>query len=191
MDKRHFMGTALAAAAPFAIAAAPVPRGAGPTLLTVSGAIARSNRGAIDPTRDLLMHKQKITFSQARTFDFAALLALPAVTIKPTLEYDAKSHTLRGPLLLDVLAAAGARLSEQTRLVLRAVDGYAATLTVAQARTQRFIVATHMDGFTMALGGLGPLWALPDADRVPALAARPLAERFGGCPWSLYHIDVA
>jgi hypothetical protein len=43
----------------------------------------------------------------------------------------------------------------------------------------------------MALGGLGPLWAIPDADRVPELAARPLADRFGGCPWSLYHIDVA
>lgn len=76
-------------------------------------------------------------------------------------------------------------------MVLRAVDGYAATLTVAQARSQRFIVATHMDGAPMALGGLGPLWALADADRVPELATRPLAERFGGCPWSLYHINVA
>ena len=60
-----------------------------------------------------------------------------------------------------------------------------------QAREQGFIVATHMDGQPMALGGLGPLWAIPDADRVPELAAKPLAQRFGGCPWSLYHIDVA
>jgi NADH-quinone oxidoreductase subunit F len=28
------------------------------------------------------------------------------------------------------------------------------------------------------------------ADRVPALAAKPLAERFGACPWALYHIEV-
>jgi hypothetical protein len=193
MDKRQFMGAALAAAAPLAIAApsARFTRGVGPALLTVSGAIARANRGALDPARDVMMHKQKVVFSKARTFDFPQLLALPAVTIHPTLEYDAKVHAMRGPLLLEVLTAAGARLDERTQLVLRAVDGYAATLTVAQARAQRFIVATHMDGQAMALGGLGPLWAIPDADRVPELAARALTERFGGCPWSLYHIDVA
>ncbi len=191
MDKRQFMGAALVAAAPLATAAPAPSRTAGPALLTVSGAITRANRGPLDPTRDLMMHKQKVAFTQARTFDFAALTALPAVTIRPTLEYDAKVHALRGPLLLDVLAAAGATPGDQARLLLRAVDGYAATLSVAQARAQRFIVATHMDGKTMALGGLGPLWALPDADRVPELASKPLAERFGGCPWSLYHIDVA
>ena len=191
MDKRQFMGAALAAATPLALATPSPARARGPVLLTVSGAIKRSNRGPLDPTRDLMMHKQKIAFTQARTFDFDALLALPAVSIRPTLEYDAKVHLLRGPLLLDVLATAGAVLSDQSRLVLRAVDGYAATLSMAQARAQRFIVATHMDGQSMALGGLGPLWAIPDADRVPELAARPLADRFGGCPWSLYHIDVA
>ena len=193
MDKRQFMGAALAAAAPLTLAAPAhgAASGRGPVLLTVSGAITRSNRGAIDPTRDLMMSKQKIAFAQARTFDYDALLALPALTIRPTLEYDAKVHVLRGPLLQDVLAAAGAARADQTRLILRAVDGYATTLTLAQARAQRMIVATHMDGQSMALGGLGPLWAIPDADRVPELAAIPLAQRFAGCPWSLYHIDVA
>jgi hypothetical protein len=52
------------------------------------------------------------------------------------------------------------------------------------------IVATHLDGQPMPLGGLGPLWAVYDADRVPQAAARPLAERFAQCPWALYHIDV-
>jgi hypothetical protein len=42
----------------------------------------------------------------------------------------------------------------------------------------------------MPLGGLGPLWAVYDADRVPAMAAKPLAQRFGTCPWALYHIEV-
>jgi hypothetical protein len=191
MDKRQFLGAALAAGTPLSLAAPRAPQQSGPTLLTVSGAITRSNRGPVDPARDVMMHKQKVAFSRAHCFDFAALLALPAVTIRATLEYDAKVHILRGPLLLDVLAGAGATPPAEAQLLLRAVDGYAATLTVAQARTRRFIVATHMDGHTMALGGLGPLWAIPDADRVPELAALPLAQRFGGCPWSLYHIDVA
>lgn len=41
-----------------------------------------------------------------------------------------------------------------------------------------------------ALGGLRPLWALYDADRVADMAAKPVAERFGACPWALYHIDI-
>ena len=197
MDKRHFLGAAAAAAALPALAAtkpADCAAPGGPTLLTVTGAIARSNRGPFDPVVDKMMHKQKLRFDKAFTFDFAALANMPAHAIRPTLEYDGKAHALRGPLLADVLAAAGVQAPQahqQLKLLLRAVDGYAAALTLAEARTRRYIVATHLDGKPMALGGLGPLWALYDADRVPEMAARPLAERFGACPWALYHIDVS
>lgn len=191
MNKRHFLGAALGVTATAVAAASrPAPAHGGPALLTVSGAIRRGNRSALDPARDVMMQKHKINFDRAHAFDFAALLALPAVTITPTLEYDARPHSLRGPLLTDVLKAAGARLGEADRIVLRAVDGYAAMVKVSQASAQRFIVATHMDGQPMALGGLGPLWAVIDADRLLEVAARPLAERFAGCPWALYHIEV-
>jgi hypothetical protein len=63
-------------------------------------------------------------------------------------------------------------------------------MSVEKARRQRLMLATQLDGKAMPLGGLGPLWAIVDADRVPELAARPLAERFGECPWGLYHIHV-
>jgi hypothetical protein len=191
MDKREFMGAvAVAGAAPAAFAAPAANRRHGPTLLTITGAVGRSNRGPFDPATDIMMGKHKLAFTKAFAFDFEALSALPAITIKPTLEYDSKPHTLRGPLLMDVLAAAGVHAGEQTRLALRAVDVYAATISAVQARAQRFIVATHLDGQAMALGGLGPLWAVLDADRLPALAAKPLAERFANCPWGLYHIEV-
>lgn len=192
MKKRQFLGAALLSAGALPPASAKVPAGAaGPALLTVTGAIGRSNRGPFDPALDQLMAKQKLGFRQAYTFDYAALLALPPVTIKPTLEYDARVHALRGPLLLDVLAAAGANLNEGSKIVLRAIDGYAVTLTPAQARAERFIVATHLDGQPIPLGGLGPLWAVCDADRVPQRAALPLKDRFGLCPWGLYHAEVS
>jgi hypothetical protein len=70
------------------------------------------------------------------------------------------------------------------------VDGYAAVVSMADVRKYRFIVATHIDGRPMALGGLGPLWAVYDADRFPDMAAKPLGERFALCPWALYHIDI-
>jgi len=192
MDKRQFLGTAFATGAlPLAAhAGAPAAATPGPSLLTVTGAIARANRGPFDPALDQMMHKQGLSFDKAWTFDHAALLALPAQTIRPTLEYDAKPHTLRGPLLLDVLARTGARVGDKTVLVVRAVDGYNVELSAAQARTRRVIVATHIDGHPMPLGGLGPLWAVHDADRLPEMAALPLAQRFSGCPWALYHVDV-
>ena len=190
MDKRQFLGAAaLAGALPLAGQAAQ-PSGRGPALLTVTGAIAHGNRGPLDPVLDQMMHKQQISFSKAWAFDHAALLQLTPQTIRPTLEYDAKPHTLRGPLLLDVLARAGARVDDRTVLVLRAVDGYNVELTGEQARKRRFIVATHIDGNPMPLGGLGPLWAVYDADRMPEMAAQPLAQRFAACPWALYHVEV-
>lgn len=191
MNKREFFGVAaVAGAAPLLTHAAPVAPAAGPALLTITGVISRPNRGPLDPALDQMMHKQKIAFDRAMALDYAALTRLPAVTIRPTLEYDGKPHQLRGPLLLDVLRAAGATLTDTTRLTLRAVDGYAVGLTVEKARRQRFIVATHLDGKPMALGGLGPLWAVIDADRVAGLAAKAVNERFGECPWALYHVDV-
>lgn len=188
MDKRHFLGAALATGALPAIAA-PAPA-VGPALLTITGAIGRSNRGPLDPVRDQMMFKQKLAFDRAFALDFASIAALPARTIRPTLEYDGKPHTLRGPLLAELLAVSGARPGDNSKVLLRAVDGYAAAVPMAQLRAWRFIVATHLDGRPMALGGLGPLWAVYDADRVPEMAARPVKERFGACPWALYHIDV-
>lgn len=189
MKKRHFLG-ALAggsAALPLAGLAQSAKASAGPALLTVTGRISQANRGPFHPVFDQMMAKQKLAFDKARAFDFAELAAMPAVTIEPTLEYDNKKHRLSGPSLATVLKAAGASGS---KLAMRAIDGYAPTLGVAEAGKYRFIVATHLHGRPMPLGGLGPLWAIFDADRFADFAAKPVDQRFAQCPWGLYHIDV-
>jgi len=94
---------------------------------------------------------------------------------------------LKGPLLTTVLQACGATGS---KLAMRAIDGYAPAISVADAQKYRFIVATHLDGRPMPLGGLGPLWAVYEADKFPEMAAKPVDQRFGLCPWGLHHIDV-
>jgi hypothetical protein len=192
MKKREFLlASALGTAAlPSQLLAQQTPKGLkSPAILTVTGSIKKSNRGALDPALDQMMAKQKLQFDKAYVFDFAALAALPAITIKPTLEYDNKVHTLKGPLLTDVVRAAGAP-DDSSRVLLRAVDGYSVVVSLADARKYRFIVATHLDGQTMPLGGLGPVWAVYDADRYPDMVAKPLPERFALCPWGLYHIEV-
>jgi hypothetical protein len=191
MDKRRFLATAgVAAFAPVAPSMAAPPAAAGPTLLTVSGSLAKSNRGPLDPALDQMMAKHKIQFDKAWTFDAAALQRLPSVTIKPTLEYDAKAHALQGPLLETVLQAAGIAPGASVMLGLRAVDGYNVAVSLADARRYRMIVATRIDGRPLPLGGLGPQWAVYDADRLADFKDKPLKDRFGLCPWGLYHIDV-
>lgn len=197
MQKRHFLSASVASAIagvgaiPSLARAQHAPKTTtGPTLLTVSGLIGEGNRGPLDPALDQMMAKQKLAFSKAHAFDFAALTAMPAVTITPTLEYDNKPHTLKGPLLTDVLKASGVKVNDKTTLFLRAVDGYAAAITANEAIKRRFILATHLDGRPMALGGLGPLWAVYDADRFADMAAKPVTERFASCPWATYHIEV-
>lgn len=189
MKKRHFLGALAGGTAglPLAGLAQGERASKGPALLTVTGLIDKPNRGPFDPVLDQMMAKQKLAFDKARAFDYAALARLPAVTIRPTLEYDNKRHALAGPLLATVLQACGA---SGGRLAMRAIDGYAPTISVADAQRYRFIVATQLDGRPMPLGGLGPLWAVYEADRFPEMAAKPVDQRFASCPWGLYHIDV-
>ena len=192
MNKRDFMlATAVTAAAlPGQLQAKQTPKGLRtPAILTVTGAIGKANRGALDPALDQMMVKQKVAFDKAFVFDFAALMALPKIEIKPTLEYDNKVHTLSGPLITDVVYATGAP-ADGTQFLLRAIDGYTVVISVADAKKYRFIVATHLDGDPMPLGGLGPLWAVYDADRYPEIATKPVNERFALCPWAIYHINV-
>ena len=53
------------------------------------------------------------------------------------------------------------------------------------------LIATHADAKPLALGGLGPQWAVFDADNLAPFKDKPLKERFALCPWGLYHIGVA
>ncbi len=194
MNKRHLLVTGALAATTVAwrpAQAAPAKGGrGGPGLLTVAGSIGRSNRGALDPALDVLMVRHNSKFERAFEFDAAMLAKLPAVTIAPTLEYDAKVHKLAGPLLSSVVEAAGVQPGAAVTLGLRALDGDTVNVSLADARAYRMIVATTLDGAPMALGGLGPLWAVYDANRLPAFKDKPLKERFALCPWGLYFIDV-
>lgn len=193
MNKRDFLsasaliGVGGLPAAP-ALAATARP---GPTLLTVGGAVPQGNRPALDPALDQMLFKQGVRFGQAHTFDAAALQQLPKVSIRPTLEYDAKEHILTGPTLLSVLSAAGVKPDPGLRLGMRAVDGYNVMISVADVAAYRMVLATHIDGQPMGLGSLGPQWAVYDADRLAAFKDQPLKERFGLCPWGVYYIDVA
>ena len=191
MKKRQFLS--LGGAAGLLLPSLPV-RAESPTdepvLLTVSGAVGKPNRGPVDHVIDQMMGKHGIEFTQATTFTASALARLPAVSIQPTLEYDSKPHQLSGPLLVTVLQAAGVGLNPGRMIELRAVDGYNVALSLADIQDRNMIVATRIDGHPMALGGLGPQWAVYDPAKVTSLKGKTLSEGFAKAPWGLYHIGV-
>ena len=161
MNKRRFLlAGALGATVASSLAAGAASERTGCGLLTVTGAIARSNRGPIDLALDQLMVKHGRAFDRAWEFDAAMLARLPAVTIQPTLEYDAKPHKLSGPLLASVLGAAGVAAGAAVTLTLRAIDGYAVAVSLADASRYRMIVATTIDGRPMSR------WPRPALGRV-------------------------
>jgi hypothetical protein len=191
MKKREFVtSTAALAMFPAGAAMAANPTDSGPVLLTISGDVTRTNRGPFDAVLDQMMAKHGVKFDRVFTFNAASLHRLPSVTIKPTLEYDSRPHMLTGPLVSTVLDAAGVKGGETVQIGLRAVDGYNAVTTLRDVRGYRMIIATHIDGKPLGLGGLGPQWAVYDADRLAPFKDKPLKERFGLCPWGLYLVDV-
>jgi hypothetical protein len=193
MKKREFLAGAVALGASVPVLAkteSATAASATTTLVTISGAIRQRNRGPVDPALDQLFYKQFVRFDAAYAFDFGMLTRLPAQTIRPTLEYDARPHTLRGPRLIDVLTQAGVPGNPLTQVLLRAIDGYIVSTTLGQIREYGFLLATHLGDKPLPLGGLGPLWAVYDPAQIPLMADKPLRERFALCPWGIYHIQV-
>jgi hypothetical protein len=196
MKRRQLLSTAAVAVSLPLLPLLPQPASAatgsrsGLRLLTVSGAISKTNRGPLDPALDQLMVKHGAKFEKAFEFDSAMLARLPAIAIEPTLEYDARPHKLSGPLLSTVVESVGVAPSANVILALRALDGYTIALSLADAKSYRMIIADSIDERPMSIGGLGPLWAVYDADRVAAFKDKPLKERFALCPWGLYAIEV-
>ena len=110
------------------------------------------------------------------------------------IEYDDAMHELSGPLLETVLQAAGLDIAKAMRgghwITMQAVDGYRVQMPLAQAMRWGFVVATQMDGQPLFTGGLGPLWAIYDAQAVAELADTPFKSRFAKAAWGLYYIHI-
>ena len=69
------MGAGMVATSP---AVAATPAQPGPILLTVTGAVRRPNRGALDPALDQLMAKQQVQFMVKRLLNLKEAPALDA-----------------------------------------------------------------------------------------------------------------
>jgi len=178
--------TALAAPLAFALAlglAAPAALAGGPVVLTVTGAVEKANRGPVDAAEDKLFVFNDVDFAKAHEFDLDALAALPQAKARADFPMGGETVEFTGPLLADVLAAAGAA---GDKLSVQAMDGYAIEVTRDELTERGAVVATARDGKPLGIGGFGPTQIVfPRADRAE------LAEMNDDWwIWQIYHIKV-
>lgn len=170
----------------FAIAMAPIAPAAftGEALLTVTGAIDKTNRDAFDAFHDGFFNHHEKSFMNAYEFDSEALAALPQKTITANADVPQWPATLKmeGPLLKDVLAAAGAKDKDIT---LYALDGYGAEMNSKDIAARDWVLAMKVNGKALGVGGRGPLWLAYDT------GDRKVDEQGEAAwVWSVFHIEV-
>lgn len=156
----------------------------GPVVLTVAGAVQNPNRGPVDPFADGFFVHHEIAFDRATEFDLAALEALGMHEVSAQYPNWPARSTFEGPLLADVLAAAGAAGRTVRTLAL---DGYAAEIPASDLRTYPIVLAVKRDGRYLGLGGRGPLWVIYPRDDFPALQQ---AKDDASLAWAVFAILV-
>lgn len=155
----------------------------GPVLLTVTGAVGNANRGAFDPEEDKFFGYNEVEFSSAKGFDYNELSSLDMVKVNADFPKGANVYEYEGPLLADVLKAAGA---EGEMVTMQALDGYAIEVPLKELVDAGAVVALKRDGTHLGIGDYGPTHIVfPRADRAD-LADMPDDNWI----WSIFHIKV-
>lgn len=159
-------GALLALVASRAVAAAALQAPTGPVVLTLTGRVAKRNAG------------------DTAAFDMAMLEALPQREIvAPTPWFD-EPRRFGGPLLRDVLAAAGAT---GTTLKASALNNYRVEIPFDDAVRHDVVLARLLDGKPMSVRDKGPLFVMYPFDRKSELRN---AVYYSRCIWQLRAIEV-
>lgn len=139
---------------------------AGPVILTVTGAVGTAN------------------LADTAVFDLAMLDALPQHETATETPWFEGTVTFSGPLLADILAAAGAA-GPVLRVI--ALNDYAADIPIEDVAAYPVILATRIDGVPISVRDKGPLFVIYPFDRHPELVNELI---FSRSVWQVKAIDV-
>lgn len=149
-----------------ALPALALDKPSGTVLLTVAGHLRSPNEGG------------------KAQFDMGMLEALPQTSFSTRTPWFAQARRFTGPLLRDVLAAAGA---EGSTLRLTALNDYRVEIPFDDVRRHNVIVARLLDDKPMTVRDKGPLFAIYPFDAEPDLRS---AIYYSRSAWQLRTIDV-
>jgi len=137
-------------------------RAEGPAVLTVGGRSAR------------------------RTFDLATIERLPQRTLMATTPWYASARRFGGPLLRDVLAAAGVPADAAGTARCVALNDYKVDIPLDDLRRFDVVLAHQIDGKPMSVREKGPLFVIYPFDDRPELRT---SIYYGRCIWQLKAIE--
>ena len=161
--------------------ALPVPSGA--VVLTVAGAIGKTNRPAFDAFEDGFLGYHEKQFEKAAAFDRAMLESLDQQSV--TLQAPNWPGPIRfeGPWLADVLEAVDAA-GESVTVV--ALDGYAVEIGPDELAAQDWLLAIARGGEPLGIGQRGPTWLVYERKDGQA----PTHDDEARWPWSVFYIEI-
>ncbi len=157
------------------------PATKGNVIVTLAGKIAHWNRGSASTETDPAFKEQKISFEKAMAFDGETFSGLPVHELR--VSTPGGDSTFAGPLLADVLRAAGADVGA---IKLTARDGSTVDLTAEEVKTKEWILAHLVDGKPVTGGDFGPLWLL----HKPGAGETPSKEEMQSWVSSVFYIEV-
>jgi hypothetical protein len=152
-------------------------------LLTVSGLITKTNRGAFHPKRDSLLALQKIGFDKAFAFDRPTLLSLPQGEVKAQPPEFDKPATFKGPYLRELLQFLE---TAKVKISFVAVDGYTGYLEPEDIDHSDWILALEADGVPLGIGQQGPIWLI----NTRAAGEKASDDHHGHWVWALIYMKV-
>lgn len=147
-------------------AAGPLATPHGEVILTVKGRISNTNAAA------------------AAQFDRSMLEALPGRVAEMETPWMDGRPEFSGPYLRAILEAAGA---DGSRLIVRALNDYAAEIPAEDASELATILATRLDGTVMSVRDKGPLFLIYPFDTNPDLYNE---KYFARSVWQISEIEV-
>lgn len=165
-DRRILLRAAAALALARAGTAAALDKPAGPVVLSITGRVRNPNDGA------------------AAHFDMPMLERMAQTSFTTRTPWYAKPRRFTGPLLRDVLAAAGA---QGTLLRAVALNDYWVEIPAEDPARHDMIVARLMDDQPMPVRDKGPLFVIYPFDAQPELRNPVYYSRSA---WQLRTIDV-
>ena len=160
--------TALPLLAPAAARALEAPDGA--VVLTLSGRVRQPNRGSV------------------AVFDMAMLGRLPQTSFVTRTPWYAQARKFTGPLLRDVLAAAGSPGGPGGQLRAVALNDYRVDIPADDAQRYDLLLARLLDDKPMPVRDKGPLFIIYPFDQQAALRN---AVYYSRCAWQLKAIEVS
>ena len=138
----------------------------GPVVLSVTGRVRNPNEGA------------------AAHFDMAMLAAMPQQSLSLRTPWYAQPRRFTGPLLRDVLRAAGA---SGTALRLIALNDYRVDIPFDDTQRHDVLLARLLDDQPMSVRDKGPLFVIYPFDSHPELRS---AVYYSRSAWQLRTIEV-